>query len=68
MCAVVSSVFSTSTYGVSCVELPLFTLCFAASIPCAQTVETSPRGSKDLCLLVVELSGYMEVFIYHPYT
>ena len=27
---------------VSCVEQPIFPLCFAASIPCAQTVETSP--------------------------
>ena len=36
--------FSTSTYGVSCVELPLFHVCFAASISCAQTVETSPCG------------------------
>ena len=36
--------FSTSTCGVSCVELLLFPLCFAASIPCAQTVETSPCG------------------------
>ena len=40
MCAVVSSAFSTSTCGVSCVEPPLFPLCFAASISCAQTVET----------------------------
>ena len=36
--------FSTSTCGVSCVELPLFPLCFAASIPCAQTVEISVCG------------------------
>ena len=36
--------FSTSSCGVSYVELPLFHLCFAASISCAQTVETSPCG------------------------
>ena len=37
---------STDTCGVSSVELPFFRelLCFAASIPCAQTVEVSPRG------------------------
>ena len=43
MYAVVSSV-STSTCGISCVELPLVPLCFAASIPWAQTVETFPCG------------------------
>ena len=34
--------FSTSTSGVSCVQFPLFPVCFAVSIPCAQTVKTSP--------------------------
>ena len=35
---------STNTCGVSCVELPLLPLCIAASIPCGQMVDTSPRG------------------------
>ena len=35
---------STSTCGVFCVELTLLLLYFAASIPCAQTVEASPHG------------------------
>ena len=41
---VYSALPQVSTSGVSCVELPLFPLCFTASIPCAQTVEASPCG------------------------
>ena len=33
-----------STCDVSCVELQLLPLCFAASIPCVQTVDASPCG------------------------
>ena len=40
MCAMVSSAFPQAHV----VELPLFPMCIAASIPCAQTVETSPCG------------------------
>ena len=35
---------STRTCGVSCVKLPLLSLCLVASVPRAQTVETFPRG------------------------
>ena len=35
---------STSTCGVSCVELPLLSLCLAASVPRAHTVEAFPHG------------------------
>ena len=45
MCSVVISAFHTRTCGVSCVELPLFPLCFVEIIPCAQTVGTFPCGS-----------------------
>ena len=33
---------STSICGVSCVELPLLSLCLVASVPRAQTVEEFP--------------------------
>ena len=35
---------STVTCGVSCVELPLLSLCLAESVPRAQTVEEFPHG------------------------
>ena len=64
MCAVVSS----STCGVSCVELPLFPLCFAASISCAQTVETSPCGRWAIvtfCQLLVKANDvYVQLIAY----
>ena len=45
MCAAVSSAFPQAhVHGVSCVELPLYYLCFAASISCAQTVATFQCG------------------------
>ena len=66
MCAVVLFCVSTSTWGVSCVELPFFLLCFAASIPCAQTVETSPCGPwaiLNFCHLFVKVNDVYVRFI-----
>ena len=34
----------SQTHVLSCVELSVLPLCFAAVVPCAQTVEASPRG------------------------
>ena len=58
--------FSTSTCGVSCVELPLLSLCLAESVPRAQTVEAFTRGPWAvviLCHLFVRINNSYVQFI-----
>ena len=60
---------STSTCGVSCVEPPLRPLCFAASIPCAQTAEASPHGPWTVIIfrhLFVKVNDVYVRFIVQP--
>ena len=46
---------STSTCGVSSVELPLLSLCLAVSVPRAQTVEAFPRVPWTVVVVVIDL-------------